>query len=77
MDYHEILDNIHAGGYEFDVLEYLSHWVKEYIYHKEIENCHLRSSLDLIKKFNNEKWHFKVIDSLTTTDCLEDLYGHK
>ena len=68
MDYYEILANIHAGGYEFEVMEYLSRWAKDYSHRKDLENCHLRSSLDLLRKFNDEKWHIRLIDALTEED---------
>ena len=73
MDKCDILAEIHKQGIEFDVLDYLARWAQDYNNRKEIENCRLRSSLDLIRKFNDEKWHINVIDSLTE-DLLNEIH---
>lgn len=71
MDKYDILAQIHQRGLEFEVLKYLFRWAQDYSNRLEIENCHLRSSLDLIRKFNNEKWHIGVIDSLADLSTRE------
>ena len=73
MDKYDIFAEIHQHGLEFVVLEYLARWAQDYNNCKEIENCRLRSSLDLIRKFNDEKWHINVIDSLTE-DLLNEIH---
>lgn len=70
----DILTEIHKQGIEFDVLEYLARWAQSCHSRQEMENCRLRSSLDLIRKFNDEKWHINVIDSLTEERSNEEVH---
>jgi hypothetical protein len=64
MTYHEILREIHKSHYEHDVLIYLSKWMNQENDRILIENCELRSSLSLLKKFNDAKWHDELIGAL-------------
>lgn len=64
MTYHEILREIHQSHCEYDVLIYLSKWMNQENDRILMENCELRSSLDLLKKFNDAKWHDELIEAL-------------
>lgn len=68
MDALDIIAAIHKGGYEFDILEYLVAYVKDRNTRKELESCELRSSLDLIRTFNNKKWHIGLIENIIGGD---------
>lgn len=64
MTCHEILKEIHKAHCEYDVLLYLSKWINQENNRILMENCELRSSLDLLKKFNDAKWHDELIGAL-------------
>ena len=64
MTCHEILKEIHKVHCEYDVLLYLSKWINQENDRILMENCELRSSLDLLKKFNDAKWHDELIGAL-------------
>ena len=64
MTYHEILKEIHKVHCEHDVFLYLSKWMNQENDRILMENCELRSSLDLLKKFNDAKWHDELIGAL-------------
>ena len=64
MTYIEILKEIHKSHCEHDVFLYLSKWMNQENDRILMENCELRSSLDLLKKFNDAKWHDELIRTL-------------
>lgn len=64
MTYHEILKEIHKSRCEHDVFLYLSRWMNQENDRILMENCELRSSLSLLKKFNDAKWHDELIGAL-------------
>lgn len=59
-----IIKEIHKSHCEYDVLVYLSKWISQENDRIFMENCELRSSLDLLKKFNDAKWHDELIKAL-------------
>ena len=67
MTYHEILKEIHKSHCEHDVFLYLSKWMNQENDRILMENCELRSSLSLLKKFNDAKWHDELIGALVST----------
>ena len=64
MTYNEILKEIHKSHCEHDVCLYLSNWMNQENDRILMENCELRSSLSLLKKFNDAKWHDELIKAL-------------
>ena len=64
MTYHEILREIHQSHCEHDVFLYLSKWMNQENDRILMENCELRGSLSLLKKFNDAKWHDELISAL-------------
>ena len=71
MTYHEILKEIHKAHCEHDVLLYLSKWINQENDRILMENCELRSSLDLLKKFNDAKWHDELIGALVEKAVID------
>lgn len=65
MTFSNIVKEIHASHCEYDVLAYLAKWANQENDRVLMENCELRSSLNLLKKFNDVKWHNELIGNLT------------
>ena len=65
MTFPDIVKEIHNSHCEYDMLVYLARWVGQENNRIIMENCELHSSVDLIKKFNDAKWHEEIIDALT------------
>lgn len=64
MSFHEIISQIHKEHLEGKVILYLLQWIVDYNNRLVMENCDKRSSLDLIKKFNDAKWHIDILGEL-------------
>lgn len=64
----DLISAVHAAGCEQQVYQYFSNWMVEHLCNIELENIKLQSSLGLIRDFNDEKWHIKLIDNLTQID---------
>ena len=71
MVFHEIIQEIHNSHCEHDVFIYLSKWMEKENDRLWIENCELRSSLDLLRKFNDAKWHDELIGTLVAETMLD------
>ena len=69
MTYCDILREIHKAHRERDVFSYLSRWVEQDNDRLLMENCKLRSSLDLIQKFNDQKWNNELLGNILRTRC--------
>ena len=64
----DLISAVHAAGCEQQVYQYFSNWMVEHSCNTELENIKLKTSLSLIKDYNDAKWHIKVIDNLTQID---------
>ena len=64
MTFTEIAKEIHNSHCEYHMLAYLASWVGEDNDRLIIENCKLNASRDLLRKFNDAKWHNELIGTL-------------
>jgi len=65
MTVSSIIASIHDENLEVEVYSHLSTWLADHYLREVMENCELRSSLSLIKKFNDAKYHHDIISTIT------------
>lgn len=65
MTFTEIVKEIHKSHCEYLILAYLASWVGQERDRMIIENCELNATLDIIRKFNDARWHDELIGALT------------
>ena len=64
----QLIHAVHAARCEQQVFQYLSDWMCKHVNNLEIESMKYQASLGLIRDFNTERWHIKLIDNLTQID---------
>ena len=70
----DIINLIHKNKCEYSVCRYLNNWIQTENDRLAMENCELRSSLDLVRKFNDAKWHDELIGALVEKEPIHKVY---
>lgn len=70
----DIINLIHKNKCEYSVLRYLNNWIQTENDRLILENCEFRSSLDLLRKFNDAKWHDDLIGALVGKEPIRKVY---